>query len=101
MLELLILSHFVLDRDQGRSAYTYAAVAVYQVLARELGVDVAAVLGRGAVTRERFARLALEVWSRPVSEIQAAGLRAYEAELGTSLEAVSIERFAENARYRP
>lgn len=100
LLELLVLSRFVLDAEQGRTPYTYAAVAVYLALARELGIDIEPLLGR-AITRERFARLALPLWQRTPEEIEKAAARAYATEFGAELESVPLTERVAHRRYRP
>ncbi|HET9931682.1 MAG TPA: hypothetical protein VFQ35_13370 [Polyangiaceae bacterium] len=100
LLELVILSNFVLDQQARNAPYTYAALAVYAALAKALGIDVDAVLGR-SISRQRFARLAVELWSRPPDELREAARRAYLAEFGVELPSVKRENGHENARYRP
>lgn len=100
LLELLVLSRFFLDAEQGRTPYTYAAVAVYLALARELGTDIDPLLAR-VLTRERFARLAIPLWQRTPEEIRKAAARAYAKEFGHELESVSLTERVVHRRYRP
>ncbi len=100
LLDLVILSNFVLNQETRNAPYTYAALAVYAALGKELGIDVQAVLGR-SISRPRFARLAIELWSRSESELRNGARRAYAAEFGFELPSVRREGGHENARYRP
>lgn len=100
LLDLLVLSRFVLNADQGRSPYTYAAAAVYLALGRELGIDIEPLLGR-VITRERFARLAIPVWQHEPEAIKRAAARAYAKEFGIELESVPLTERVVHRRYRP
>ena len=100
LLDLVILSNFVLNQETRNAPYTYAALAVYAALGKELGIDVQAVLGR-SISRPRFARLAMELWSHSASELRDGARRAYAAEFGMELPNVRREGGRENARYRP
>jgi hypothetical protein len=101
--ELVVLSTFILDQQQlnAATAYGYAATSVYAAIARALGIDVAAVLGRGTIRRERVAQLAMLVWGKPDAELRAAARRAYLAEYEIELPLVKFEGRKEYARYRP
>lgn len=101
--ELIVLSTFILDQEQlsASAAYGYAAVSVYVALARALGVDVEATLGRGSIRRERVAKLAQIIWERPEAEVRAAARRAYLADYKVELPEVRLEARKEYARYRP
>jgi hypothetical protein len=101
--ELVVLSAFVLDQEQlnQSAAYGYAVTSVYVAIARALGIDVEAVLGRGTIRRERVAKLALLVWSKSDAELRAAARRAYLAEFKYELPEVKLEGRKEHARYRP
>ncbi len=101
--ELVVLSTFILDQQQlnRAAAYGYAATSVYVAIARALGIDVDAVLGRGRVRRERVAKLAMLVWGKPDEALREAARRAYLAEYKAELPDVKLEGRKEYARYRP
>jgi len=100
LLDLVILSNFPLNRDTRDLAYTYAALAVYAGMGKALGIDVDAVLGR-SISRQRFAKLAIELWSRSPEDLRQAARRAYLAEFGMELPQVKRASAQENAHYRP
>jgi hypothetical protein len=79
LLDLLLLARFVFDRTMLGGPYSYAALAGYEGIARELGIDVGAVLGTGAVTRARFAQLVYAVCDRDPDRIREAAERFYLA----------------------
>lgn len=101
--ELVVLSSFILDQEQlnHSAAYGYAVTSVYVAIARALGMDVEAVLGRGTIRREHVAKLAMLVWSKSDAELRAAARRAYLAEYKVELPEVKLEGRKEYARYRP
>lgn len=100
LLDLVILSNFVLNRETKNPPYTYAALAVYAALGKALGVDVDAVLGR-SISRQRFANLAELLWGRPADELRDAARRAYAAEFGSEWANVARDTGHENPRFRP
>lgn len=100
LLDLVLLSHFMLDRDQLGSPYSYAALQVYASIGRALGIDVDAALGR-SISREAFASLARAVWERGPSEIREAAKRGYAADFGGGLAEVSFQALPPNPRFRP
>lgn len=101
--ELVVLSSFVLDQEQlsHSAAYGYAVASVYVAIARALGIDVDAVLGRGTIRRERLAKLALLIWGKSDAELRAAARTAYLAEFKSELPEAKLESRKEYARYRP
>jgi hypothetical protein len=101
ILELVLLSHFMLDREELGTPYTYAALQVYASVGGALGLDLDEMLGQGAVSRAQFARLALAIWSRTPAEVKAAAARGYQTDYAAELPVVRIVGAQENARYRP
>jgi hypothetical protein len=101
--ELVVLSAFVLDQEHlnQSAAYGYAVTSVYVAIARALGIDVEAALGRGTIRRERVAKLAMLVWDKSDAELRAAARSAYLAEYKAELPEVKLEGRKEYARYRP
>jgi hypothetical protein len=100
LLDVIILAHFMLDRRQLGSPYSYAALEVYAALGKALGINVEALLGR-SISRERFARLAEAVWEHPPAELRDAARRAYASDFGAPLPEVSFAAARDNAYYRP
>jgi hypothetical protein len=100
LLDLVILSNFVLNRETRNPPYTYAALAAYAAMGKALGIDVDTVLGR-SISRQNFAKLAVLLWERPPEELRKAARRAYAAEFGAEWATVTREAGHENPRYRP
>ena len=100
LLDVVILAHFMLDRRQLGSPYSYAALEVYAALGKALGINVEALLGR-SISRERFARLAEAVWEHSPAELRDAAQRAYAADFGAPLPEVSFDAARDNPYYRP
>jgi hypothetical protein len=98
--DVVILSHFMLDRRELGSAYSYAALQVYVALGKALGIDVDALL-RGSLSRDRCARLAEAVWERSPDELRSAARKAYADEFGVELPDVVFSKAREQRRYRP
>jgi len=99
LLDVVILAHFMLDKQQLGGAYSYAALEVYGALAQALGMDVERALA--VISRERFARLAAAIWERSPSELREAAHKAYLTEFGVALSDVTFHAVSENPRYRP
>ncbi len=100
LLDVIILAHFMLDRRQLGSPYSYAALEVYAALGKALGINVDALLGR-SISRERFARLAEAVWEHPPAELRDAARRAYASDFGAPLPEVSFDTARDFPYYRP
>lgn len=99
-LDLLLLARFVLDGNAGVDAYWYTSVTAFQGIARELGLDPDALLGRGAVRRERFAKLVLAVLDRRPDELRAAAGSFYRSAYGVPVPDVTTKGGVQNAAFR-
>jgi hypothetical protein len=87
--------------QQAAAPYSYAAITVYVALAKALGIDADAVLGRGTIRRQWLAELAMLVWSKSDAELRVAARRAYLTELEAALPEVELEGRKTNLRFRP
>lgn len=88
LLDLLLLARFVFDRTMLGGPYSYAALAGYEGIGRELGIDVSSVLGSGTVTRPRFAALVYAVCAQDPRRIRDAAARFYASAFGQELATV-------------
>ena len=78
VLELVVLSNLLLNGDLGGGVYWYAALGLFEAVAKELGIDPDTVVGRGRLDRARIAALVGQLITRDGNELRAAGARAYE-----------------------
>jgi len=99
LLALVLLSRFVLDRDLPSGPYFYAALAAFEGIGQELGLDVDAMLGRGA-DRQRFARLLFAVLKNTPARIQKAARGAWNQQFGAKLSAVHSGSEKQNRPWR-
>jgi len=81
LLDLIVLSSHLLDARAGGGVYWYAALAVFEAVATELGMDPDQIIGR-RVQRERVADLVTQLIARDPKAIRAAAARAYEQAFG-------------------
>jgi hypothetical protein len=88
LLDLLLLARFVFDGGMRGGPYSYAALAGYEGIGRELGIDVDDVLGKGVVTQARFANLVYAVCGHDPNRIRDAASRFYKAAYGQELATV-------------
>ncbi len=103
LLQLVLLSRFLMDRDAARTSgpYLYAAFGIFQGIGQELGIDVERLLGRhGAGMRDRFVELVFLVTDHTPDEIRAAAARCYEKQYGQPVPSVSTDSDHENQRWR-
>ncbi len=99
LLALVLLSRFVLDRDLSAGPYFYAALAVFEGLGQELGVDVKAIRGPG-FDRQRFAKLLFAVVHFSPAKLHDAARRCWQAQFDGKLPAVHSEHETRNRPWR-
>jgi len=100
LLELVLLARFLFDDSNLGGPYSYAALAAYEGIARELGIDVDALIGTGPVSRQRLTELFYAVIERSPDELRAAADRFYFAAYGEKLPVVTVESNHANAEWR-
>jgi hypothetical protein len=94
------LATHLLDKYQVGGPYSYAALAVFELIAHELGINVEALIGTGIVRPRHSARLIRAVLERPATDIQAAARRSYQASFGQPLPDVRLLQERENTKWR-
>jgi hypothetical protein len=102
LLQLMLLSRFVLDVDLARAnpPYFYAAFAAYQGIGEELGLEVDALLSHGGPFRERFVPLVFAVVDKSPQAIRAAAARCYEKQFGHAVEVVKTVSQSDHPTWR-
>lgn len=98
VLELVLLSRHVFVGRGG--TYWHAALATFRGLALELGLDPDALIGRGVIRPERFAKLWGAVLDRPPAELRGAAARLYQKAYGIALPAVETASRSEHREWR-
>jgi len=90
-VHLTLISRFLFDRDRWGSAESYAALVIFDGLARELGVEVdGPLVEHGAVARERIARIYLAATAAPPEQVRAAARRLWERLFAAPLSPMEI-----------
>jgi len=97
---LIVLQSFVFDAQAAGGPYSYAALAALEGIARELGIDVDAVLGKRLVERAAVAQLLMMVTARDEAELRKAAAAAYERAFGRSLPEVEVDIRSDNPAWR-
>jgi hypothetical protein len=100
LLELLLLARYLFDRGALGGPYSYAALAAYEGIARELGIDVEALVGHGTLTRGRFVPLFRAVVERDPTELRRAASRVYAAAYGQDVPATRVALATSNREWR-
>lgn len=98
VLELVLLSRHVFVGRGG--TYWHAALAAFRGIGGELGLDVDALIGRGVIRPERFAKLWTELLLKPPAELRAAAERFYAKAYGGPLAAVEVVGRVEHRQWR-
>ena len=93
------MSRMVFVKHLLGTPHSYAALVVLESLARELGIETTERLGR-RVTRQELAQLLFELGEVPPARLRKAAQKAYEAEFGAPLAAVSRLPFQKNESWR-
>ena len=83
VLELVLLSRHVFVGRGG--TYWHAALAVFRGIALELGLDPDALIGRGVIRPERFAKLWSALFEKSPPDLRAAASRFYVKAYGFEL----------------
>jgi hypothetical protein len=100
LLELVLLARFLFNQHSLGGPYAYAALAVYEGLGEELGVDVAGLLGTGRVHRPQLAQLFRAVLAHSPDELRAAATRLYQRQYGLPPPEVSRKSVQSNPPWR-
>ena len=100
LLDLTLLARFLFNKHSLGGPYAYAALAAFEGLGEELGVDVAWILGDGRVYRPQLAKLFLAVTRHPPGELRAAAARLYQRAYGQALPQVSRKSVRTNPPWR-
>lgn len=87
---LVFVSTFVMSRDSWGMPETYAALVIFESLARELGLAPAELIVAGRVVRGEIARLFLAMRARSGDELSAAAQRAWRALYGIDLPPLAL-----------
>ncbi|HEX2733014.1 MAG TPA: hypothetical protein VHM70_15500 [Polyangiaceae bacterium] len=99
LLELALLARFLFDHARFAGAYTYAALAVYETIAEQLGL-VPAVRERAVLERPDIAELVIAVLEQEPELLRSAAQAAYVAQFGDSVVDVKPETERANAPWR-
>ncbi len=89
-VNLTLIARFLFDRERWGTAECYAAVVIFEGLARELGIDTGPLVDRGAIDRPAVARIYLAATDRPVPELRAAARRLWERLFDARLPPIEI-----------
>jgi hypothetical protein len=100
LLDLTLLARFLFNKHSLGGPYAYAALAAFEGLGEELGVDVAEILGTGRVHRPQLAKLFLAVTRHPPDELRAAAARLYQREYGQPPPVVTCKSLQSNPPWR-
>ncbi len=100
MLELVLLARFFFDETNLGGPYSYAALAAYEGIGKELGLDVDALIGTGVIRRERLTRLFYAVTERSSDDLRAAASRFYRSAYGQELPIVEVQSSHDNPEWR-
>jgi hypothetical protein len=101
-LTLMILSKFLFDRDQWGTAYSCAAVTIFELLSTALALPDAEerLVRNGAVVREALERRLVEITARSQQELHDAARRAWEGAYGGELAKIAVHEVAHNRAWR-
>lgn len=99
LLDLALLARFLFNRDNYAGAYTYSALAVYEVLAEQLGV-VAEVRALRTLDRAHLAELVNSVLAQEATALRDAARAAYQAQFGDPVLQVTLESERINPAWR-
>lgn len=100
VLKLIVLSGILLNTHSSGGVYWYAAIGLFEAVARELGIDAEQVVGHGRLERERIATLVTQVIARSPDELRMAARGAYEKAYGEPVPHVVQKSVSENPRWR-
>ena len=100
LLELVLLARFFFDENNLGGPYSYAALAAYEGIGKELGLDVDALIGTGVIGRQRLTRLFYAVNERPADELRAAASRFYRSAYGQELPVVETKSSNSHPEWR-
>ncbi|MFO0658741.1 MAG: hypothetical protein U0165_02755 [Polyangiaceae bacterium] len=89
-LDILLLSRFLMDRNQWGTPYHVASLLIFQEMARELSIETGGPLVvRGKLQRERVAKLTLALATAPPGQIANAARATWAKLYGEPLAAVT------------
>jgi hypothetical protein len=100
LLELVLLARFFFDETNLGGPYSYAALAAYEGIGKELGLDVDKLIGSGVIRRERLTRLFYAVTERSSDDLRAAASRFYRSAYGQELPIVEVKSSKANPEWR-
>ena len=86
------VSTFVMARDAWGMPETYAAVVIFEQLARELGIEPGEIIRSPNVVRAEIARLFLAIRAHSGQEVADASRRAWQGLYGVELPPLDLER---------
>ncbi len=90
-VNLTLISRFMFDRERWGSAECYAALVIFEGLAKELGVEIEGELvHRGSIDRELLADIYLAITDRPEDKLRAAAQALWERLFEASMPAIEI-----------
>jgi hypothetical protein len=99
LLDLALLARFLFSRDAYAGAYTYSALAVFEVIAEQLGIAAAAREPR-QLDRAHLAELVGSVLAQEPGALREAARQAYQVQFGEAVLQVSRESERKNPAWR-
>jgi hypothetical protein len=100
LLDLVLLSRFLFDEGNLGGPYSYAALAAYEGIAQELGIEAGALIGDGPLERPRVAQLFERITTCSAEELRAAAARFYARCFGQPVPTVQRQREIVRAPWR-
>ncbi|MEZ4222708.1 MAG: hypothetical protein R3B13_17330 [Polyangiaceae bacterium] len=99
-LELALMARHIFHKSSLGNAYSYAVLAAFIGIAKELGIDPQTHLGKGSIRRARVGKLFLALSERPAAEVRKAAARFYATSYGQALPAVQQTSSRDNPSWR-
>jgi len=99
-LTLMVLSQSAFDRGEWGGAYCYAALAVLEGIAKELGLAGGKLVAGRRIDRAELTRLLLAITDKPEPELRQAARRTWESWYESKLAEVTVEKTVAHPAWR-
>ncbi len=99
-LELALMARHAFTKHSLGNAYSYAVLAAFIGIAREMKIDTDKYIGRRRIRRAQVARLFIAITDRPAAKIREAARRFYQASYGIPLPSVKTVSSTKNEAWR-